>query len=296
MIRAENLRKVYGSLVAVDDLSFEIAQGETFGLLGPNGAGKTTTIHMVIGAVSSDGGTVVIGDVNDTRRPEVRRRIGFAPQALSLYDGLTAEENLRFFGTIYGLRGRGLDARVAWALEFSGLADRRGDRVGTFSGGMARRLNVAVALIHEPALLLLDEPTVGVDPQSRSHILDAIMDLGRGGMAILFTTHYMEVAQRLCDRVGIMDHGRMLDVGTPGELIARHGGVSVVEATLARPPRGDVTLPGVLDGDALRFESKRPLEEIAALSAAGVEFGTLNVRQPDLETVFLNLTGRRLRD
>lgn len=296
MIRAEHLRKVYGSLVAVDDLSFEIARGETFGLLGPNGAGKTTTIHMVLGAVHSDGGTVVIGDVSDTRRPEVRRRIGFAPQALSLYDGLTAEENLRFFGTIYGLRGRGLDARVAWALKFSGLADRRGDRVGTFSGGMARRLNVAVALIHEPALLLLDEPTVGVDPQSRSHILDAIMDLGRGGMAILFTTHYMEVAQRLCDRVGIMDHGRMLDVGTPGELIARHGGVSVVEATLARPPRGDVTLPGVLDGDALRFESRRPLEEIAALSAAGVEFGTLNVRRPDLETVFLNLTGRRLRD
>jgi ABC-2 type transport system ATP-binding protein len=296
MIRTEALCKRFGDKVAVAELDLAIPEGEFFCFLGPNGAGKTTTIHMIVGALPSDDGTVVIGDSNDTRRPEVRRHIGFAPQALSLYDGLTGEENLRFFASIYGLRGRHLDERVAWALDFAGLTDRRRDLVSTYSGGMARRLNVACALLHEPTMLLLDEPTVGVDPHSRNHILEAIEGFQRSGLAVLLTTHQMEVAQRLCDRVGIMDHGKMLDVGSPAELIARHGGLSAVEATLARPPKADIHLPGAFEDDTLRFDSARPLEEVAALSAAGVEFATLNIHRPDLETVFLNLTGRRLRD
>ncbi len=296
MIRVEQLRKAYPSVVAVDGISFEVAVGETFGLLGPNGAGKTTTMQMLVGVLSPDAGTVTIADAGRPTGADARRQIGLAPQQLSLYDALTGYENLAFFGRLYGLSGRELKDRVAWALDFAGLTDRANDRVKTYSGGMQRRLNMATALIHDPKVLLFDEPTVGVDPQSRNRIFDSIDALKAEGRTIIYTTHYMEEAQRLCDRVAIMDHGKILALDTVDSLIAQHGGKSAVTAELERPPDDPGVLPEPLDGSALRFDTAEPLEDVGRLATAGVKFLTLKIDRPDLETVFLALTGRRLRD
>ncbi len=296
MIEARDLRKSFGEIAAVDGVSFALARGETFGLLGPNGAGKTTTILLLVGALAPDGGDVVVDGSADPTRPAVRRAIGVAPQALSLYAELTGEENLEFFGRLYGLEGHALRDRVARGLALAGLESRRGDRVSTYSGGMQRRLNLACALVHDPPLLLLDEPTVGVDPQSRSHIFDSIEALRKEGRTILYTTHYMEEAQRLCDRVAIMDHGRVLALDTVERLIERHGGPAVIEAELIRPPADPSRIPWRVDGTSLRIETGRPLEDVARLASAGLPLASLNVRRPDLEAVFLSLTGRRLRD
>ena len=295
MIKVESVEKSFGPLKAVDGISFEIARGETFGLLGPNGAGKTTTISMLIGILNPDAGTVAITGIGDPAEPNTRRAIGFAPQSLSLYEELTARENLKFFAQLYEYSGQQLRERIDWAFEFSGLADRQRDRVSTFSGGMKRRLNMACALIHEPKILLMDEPTVGVDPQSRNHIFDRIEELKQAGCTIIYTTHYMEEAERLCDRVGIIDHGRLLAVDSIDALIDSRGGRSVVLAELEQIPDG-VELPGALEETALRFESDEPLREVGRLSDAGVRFQTLQVTRPDLESVFLSLTGRSLRD
>lgn len=296
MIQVADLRKSYGSLVAVDGVTFEVRRGETFGLLGPNGAGKSTTIGMMIGVLTPDGGSITVGGSGRPTDPATRRTIGVAPQTLALYEELTAEENLRFFARLYGLSGAAVGERVAWALEFSGLEDRRRDRVKTFSGGMKRRLNMAVALVHDPQVIFFDEPTVGVDPQSRNHIFERIDRLKSTGRTIVYTTHYMEEAQRLCDRVAIMDHGRILDLDSVELLVQRHGGRSVVKAELARAPGDGALLPAPLDGLSLRFESERPFDEIGRLTTAGVSFQTLEVARPDLEVVFLALTGRSLRD
>jgi ABC-2 type transport system ATP-binding protein len=296
VIQVTNLRKAYGPIVAVDGVSFEIRAGETFGLLGPNGAGKTTTIHLMAGALRPDTGEVRLNGAADPTRPDVRRQLGIAPQEIALYDELTAAENLLFFGKLYGLSGKALHDRVAWALDLVGLTDRRNDRARTYSGGMQRRLNLACALVHDPPVVFLDEPTAGVDPQSRNHLFENFAALAKQGRTILYTTHYMEEAQRLCDRVAIMDRGKVLALDTVEGLIRRHGGRSVVEAELERPPADPAGLPGRLEGTSLRFETEQPLEEIARLSAAGIPFRSLRVDRPDLEAVFLALTGRRLRD
>lgn len=274
------ITKRYGTLAAVDGLSLEVARGEIFGLLGPNGAGKTTLIHCAIGLLEPDGGEVLVGGENP-REPQVRARMGIAPQVLSLYELLTAEENLSFFGEIYGLRGHHLSERVTSALEFVGLENRRRDAVKTYSGGMRRRLNLAAALVHDPEILLFDEPTVGVDPQSRNSIFDNILALKREGRTIIYTTHYMEEAERLCDRVGIMDHGRLLALDTVKGLLAAQGGLPrlVVET----------------DGREIEVLSPNPLAELNRLaSTAPIE--RFRLEQPTLENVFLNLTGRTLRD
>jgi ABC-2 type transport system ATP-binding protein len=294
MISVNGLRKSYGALVAVDGVSFEVRPGETFGLLGPNGAGKSTTIHMLAGVLRPDAGTIRIEGASDPTRPEVRARIGMAPQALSLYDTLTGEENLTFFARMYGLRGPRLKERVGWALEFAGLVDRRRHKLKTYSGGMKRRINLACALVHDPPVIYLDEPTAGVDPQSRNHLFENIEALARQGRTVLYTTHYMEEAQRLCQRVAIMDHGRVLALDTVPGLLARYGGKAVVEVDLAAPPPAG--LPGTLDGNRLRIETDRPLDELGRLAAAGVAVASFRLDQPDLERVFLALTGRRLRD
>jgi ABC-2 type transport system ATP-binding protein len=296
MIQVRGLRKSYGTVVAVDNVSFEIQQGETFGLLGPNGAGKTTTIHVLTGALRADAGEVLINGTPDPTRLEVRRQIGIAPQALALYDQLTSEENLAFLGKLYGLRGAKLKERVQWGLEFAGLADRRGDRIATYSGGMKRRLNLACALIHNPTVIFLDEPTAGVDPQSRNYIFEGIANLAKQERTIVYTTHYMEEAQRLCDRVAIMDHGRILALNKVESLIKQFGGQAVIEAELEHLPPEPARIPGRLDGLMLHFESDRPFEEGARMAAEGVTFKTFHVEQPNLEGVFLALTGRRLRD
>jgi ABC-2 type transport system ATP-binding protein len=238
----------------------------------------------------------MIGGADDPSRANCRRQLGAAPQALAIYDELTAQENLRFFGSLYGLRGRELSTRVTTALEIAGLVERQGDRVSTFSGGMKRRLNLVCALVHDPPVLFLDEPTVGVDPQSRSLIFSQIEKLRDAGRTIIYTTHYMEEAQRLCDRVAIIDQGKILDLDTVDNLIDRHGGTAIVKAELDHEPDESASLPGQLDGLQLTFKSDQPLEEIAQLSGAGIVFRTLRVDRPDLESVFLNLTGRRLRD
>ena len=292
MLRVDNLRKSYGALAAVDGVSFEIRRGESFGLLGPNGAGKTTTIHMLAGVLAPSSGTIALDGVSG----DLRRSLGLAPQSLSLYLDLTAEENAAFFGGLYGLAGLRLRQRVDAVLDLVGLNDRRRDRVRTFSGGMQRRLNLACALVHDPPFLMLDEPTVGVDPQSRNRIFENIELLKRQGRTLLYTTHYMEEAERLCDRVAIMDHGRLLALDTVDRLVDAHGGRSVLSARLRRPPADPARLPWPVQGNELRVETERPYEDLARLTAAGVEIDRLHVDRPDLEAVFLALTGRSLRD
>ena len=281
MLRLSNLRKTYGSLVAVDDLTLEIKLGEVFGLLGPNGAGKTTTVNMAVGLLPPDAGTIDVGGRGAPTAAAVRARIGVAPQSLAIYEELTGGENLSFFGRLYGLRGRALADRVGWALAFVGLEDRRRDRAGTYSGGMKRRLNLAVALLHEPDVLLLDEPTVGVDPQSRNSIFEKISAMQAQGNTIVYTTHYMEEAQRLCDRVGIIDKGKLLALDTVDGLIAAHGGKSVLTAQTS-------------DGE-LQIETDDPVAELQRLQGDR-QLERFRVDRPDLERVFLNLTGRHLRD
>ena len=297
MIAAQSLGKDYGSVRAVDEISFEIHAGEAFGLLGPNGAGKTTTLHMLTGVLDPDRGSVALEGQGSPADPELRRMIGVAPQELAIYEELSAEENLRFFGKLYGLEGWRLKERVDWALEFSRLQDRRKDRAAKYSGGMKRRLNLACALVHDPRILFCDEPTVGVDPQSRNHIFESIETLRAEGCTLVYTTHYMEEAQRLCDRVAIMDQGRILALDEVQDLITQHGGSSRVEAELATDHGEQLAgLDCEVDGRNLRFETERPFDTVAELGRTGLEVANLRVDRPDLERVFLNLTGRKLRD
>jgi ABC-2 type transport system ATP-binding protein len=296
MIEVAELRKSFGATNAVAGVSFSVRAGETFGLLGPNGAGKSTTIAMLTGALAPDSGSIRINGEGSPSEAAMRLEIGIAPQALSLYEELSAGENLAFFGRLYQLSGSKLSSRIDWALAFAGLSDRRKHRVKTFSGGMKRRLNLAVALVHDPRVIFLDEPTAGVDPQSRNHIFEAIEQLRAEHRTVVYTTHYMEEAQRLCDRVAIMDHGKILDLDTVPALVERYGGRSVIKAELLSPPGDASLLPAPLDGTSLRFESERPLEEVGRLTSAGITFQTLEITRPDLETVFLTLTGRSLRD
>jgi len=296
MIQVQNLEKSYGDLKAVDGVSFQVARGEAFGLLGPNGAGKSTTISIMVGVLDADSGSVVIDGDKKSSHASSRRLIGVAPQSLSLYEEFSGNENLKFFGELYGLKGSKLKDRVNWSLEFAGLTEQAKKRVKTYSGGMKRRLNLACALVHNPQIILLDEPTVGVDPQSRNHIFDSIEKLKSQGRTIIYTTHYMEEAQRLCDRVAIMDHGKLLALGTIGQLIEQYGGNSVVTAELRKIPEFTSGLPGRLEGTSLRIESTKPMDDIATLTSTGLTFESLHIDQPDLETVFLSLTGRSLRD
>jgi ABC-2 type transport system ATP-binding protein len=276
-----DLRKAYGATVAVDGLSLRVEPGEILGLLGPNGAGKSTTVHLALGLLTPDAGTVAIDGLGPPTLAAVRRHLGLAPQSLALYTDLTGEENLRFLGRVYGLGGRHLEARVDWALDFAALADRRHDRVGGYSGGMQRRLNLAAALLHEPRLVLLDEPTAGVDPQSRNAIIERILELRRAGLTVVYTTHYMEEAERLCDRVAIVDHGKVLAIDTVAGLLRTHGAESVLVATVG--------------GEVRRIPTPDPAGALTRLVAeARVE--DFHVERPDLEQVFLRLTGRRLRD
>lgn len=282
MLQIKEVRKRYGPTVAVDGISLSVRAGEVFGLLGPNGAGKSTTIAMAVGLLRPDSGDVAIEGLGSPADPEVRRAIGLAPQTLALYDDLTGAENLSFFGSLYGIGGAALAGRVDAMLEFVGLADRRKHKVKTYSGGMKRRLNLAAALVHEPRILFLDEPTAGVDPQSRNAIFENIRELQRRGLTVIYTTHYMEEAQRLCDRVGVIDRGRLLAVDTVAGLIGAHGGrPSVVILT----DEGETTV-----------ETDDPLAEAARALRDGGAVRGVRVENATLESVFLSLTGRSLRD
>jgi len=309
MLRCTDLHKSYGSLTAVDGVSFEIRSGETYGLLGPNGAGKTTTISIVAGVLEADSGEVTLDGRRMTPSAlDAKELIGYVPQDVALYPDLSARENLRFFASLYRIERREARERVAEVLEVVGLAERADEQVKKYSGGMKRRLNIAVGLIHRPALLILDEPTVGVDPQSRNSILDSIEALSREGMAVLYTTHYMEEAERLCDRVGIVDLGHLIAEGPPRSLTAELGQAEhitmVVEGDLARAVAAVDALPvagrttgdqGVVDVLVTEAESALP-EVMQAVLGTGASIRSITIQEPDLEVVFLHLTGKRLRD
>lgn len=309
VLEVSGLHKSFGQLQAVRDISLHIAAGETYGLLGPNGAGKSTTISMIVGLLTPDRGEVrVLGRPMTTKTTAPRAAIGLVPQELALYPDLTARQNLRFFGRLYGLKGAALDGRVERVLDVVGLTDRADGQTGEFSGGMKRRLNIGIALLHEPKLLVLDEPTVGVDPQSRNAILDSVQELASGGMAVLYTTHYMEEAQRICDRIAIIDEGQLKAEGTRAELtrtvgtsdtiVVRVSGSPEAAAAAVREVDG-VTSAGVVDdtvhlvaGDAAAITAA----VVDAVSRSGASVTSIEISQPDLESVFLHLTGRALRD
>jgi ABC-2 type transport system ATP-binding protein len=290
-------------------VSLTIEEGETFGLLGPNGAGKTTTISMVCGLLERDDGSVTVnGEEITTGSTRGRAAIGLVPQDLALYPDLTGEENLRFFGHLYGMTAERLDDRVAEVLEVVGLADRKDDQTKEYSGGMKRRLNIGVGLLHEPRLLILDEPTVGVDPQSRNAILESVESLSREGMAVLYTTHYMEEAERLCDRVAIIDEGRIQAEGTRRELVSLVGEKDRVaisgSGNLAQAAEALRSVPGVTDAtssdhriEVLATDASSILPELLArVSSSGSSITGVEVVEPNLEAVFLHLTGKALRD
>ena len=309
VLSCRGLRKAYGERVAVDDVGFSIARGETYGLLGPNGAGKTTTISIVCGLLTRDAGEVTVaGRPMGPGATAAKAAIGLVPQDVALYDDLSAGENLRFFGRLQGLDRRELAERVAEALELVGLTDRAGDRVSEYSGGMKRRANIAAGLLHRPRLLVLDEPTVGVDPQSRNAILESVETLGGEGLSVLYTTHYMEEAERLCDRIGIIDEGRLVAEGTRRELIAGLGVGDRVDVggsgDLAAFAEACAALPGSAGVDRrdggvvvrVTDGSTALAGIVAAAERSGVAIAGIELVEPDLEDVFLGLTGKALRD
>lgn len=297
MLKVEALNKSFAQTPVVGNLSFEIAAGESFGLLGPNGAGKTTTIKMLVGALPPDSGTLTLHGQSLHESAEMRRKLGVAPQSLSLYENLSARENLVFFAKLYGLRGQELKKRVDGALDLADLASRQNDLVGTFSGGMQRRLNFACAVVHDPDLIILDEPTVGVDPQSRDHLFRSIERAKSEGKTILYTTHYMDEAERLCDRIAIMDKGSFLAVDTVAELVSKYGGDATITGELEEGLQGKLENKDLKwDGEAFQLKSPEPVKAIADLAASGLPFKALHIKQANLESVFFNLTGRTLRD
>ena len=306
---AEALVRRFGDLTAVDGVSFRIERGETYGLLGPNGAGKTTTINMVAGLIAADEGTVTVaGERMNPSSVAPKRHIGLVPQDLAIYPELTARENLTLFGRLQGMTGPELRKRVDEVIELIGLTERAKDLSKEFSGGMKRRLNIGIGLLHQPTLLILDEPTVGVDPQSRNQILESVERLSVEGMAVLYTTHYMEEAERLCDRVGIIDSGKLQAEGTQDELIRLTQGADHIRLAGS----GDTSAAAdalralssvqqvVVDRHSLQLTVTDAPAAVAQIvtsaTGAGMGLADVEITRPDLESVFLHLTGKALRD
>jgi ABC-2 type transport system ATP-binding protein len=313
MIMIRNLRKTYpgAAAPAVDGLDFYIRKGEIFSLLGPNGAGKTTTLSMMSCLIEPDEGEIEVAGFSTSRQPlEVKRTIGVVPQDIALYPNLSARENLLFWGRMSGLGGSELRQRTEDMLTRVSLADRANDRIETFSGGMKRRINIAVGLLHQPQVLFMDEPTVGIDPQSRRSILEMIKTLNEDGMTILYTTHYMEEAQELSDRIGIIDRGKLMALGTLGELTHLVGEHDILEIqtgeeflppeltpSLEAHPEVHRVTPDIGTMQLLVEDGNRTLADILQVfNQNNVRVSSVNIREPNLEAVFLHLTGRALRD
>jgi ABC-2 type transport system ATP-binding protein len=309
MFRIENLSKRYGEIRAVAGVSFEVGKGELYGLLGPNGAGKTTTMSMMSGLLAPDEGRIVFDGIDLAAEPiRVKAELGIVPQETALYETLSARENLRFWGGFYGLAGRDLDRAVDRVLELTGLSPRAKEPVKNFSGGMKRRLNLGIGLVHGPRAVLMDEPTVGIDPQARLNILEVVRDVAASGTTIVYTTHYLEEAETLCDRIGIMDHGRLLAEGTLDELKRRSGNREVVtvrggfdeaqaQAALAALPGAQLVSAEAgkavftVDGAA-----RGSLELVQRLLGGVLPAEGIEIAPPSLNRLFLDLTGRELRD
>ena len=315
IVQVRNLKKQYDppdGIWAVKGVSFEIHQGEIFSLLGPNGAGKTTTISMLSCLIApTEGDAAIDGHSIRNAAMQVKQTIGVVPQEIALYPTISARENLQFWGRMYGLRGKKLKARVAAALDIAGLSDRANDKVETYSGGMKRRLNIAVGLLHEPKVLFLDEPTVGIDPQSRRRILDTIKTLNEQGLTVLYTTHYMEEAEELSHRIAIIDHGEIIALGALDELTRLVGEDDMVRLAVEYNGADRESLAGQLrrvqgvhqvaaeDGQViLRVEDADTVlaDAVMCVSRAGAHVRRLEIAEPNLEAVFLHLTGRALRD
>jgi ABC-2 type transport system ATP-binding protein len=308
-IQLLGLQKRYGDLTAVRPLDFSVGRGEIFSLLGPNGAGKSTTIAMLSCLLPPTGGDArLMGHSIQSEPRAVKSTIGVVPQEIAIYEDLSARQNLLFWGRMVGLKGDRLKRRVEETLELVELTDRQHDLAGHYSGGMQRRLNIAIALLHEPQIVILDEPTVGIDPQSRRKILDGIKELNRRGVTILYTTHYMEEAQELSHRIAIMDHGRLIAQGTHAELVKLVGGLSRIRLTLSRKPTDLLAMWRMLTNvhsvgeengivSLLVKDSTLVLPTLFESAArANVQVTAMELQEPDLEAVFLHLTGKALRD
>ena len=310
MIEVRDLVKKYGSHKAVDGVSFDVARGELFGLLGPNGAGKTTTIGVLSTLLRADGGQVRIGGHDVAASPaHVRRLIGVVPQEIALYTDLTARDNLQFWGRLHGLAGAALDRRVEELLVMADLADQAKRKVEAFSGGMQRRLNLVAGLIHEPEVLFLDEPTVGIDAQARTRILDLIAGLGRQGLTVIYTTHYLEEAEQLCDRIGVIDRGRLVALGDKESLIGQVGDVDLIRLHLPAGRQADFAAACAGWDGCAGVGERRGKVEVRTPDGArllpriqdwlrdnGLPLEQLEIERPNLETLYLNLTGRGLRE
>jgi len=309
VLEVKSLRKEFGDLVAVDGISFDIQEGEIFGFLGPNGAGKTTSISMICGLLTPTAGEVFVEGVSILKNPrEVKKRLGVVPQEVAIYEELSARENLAFWGGIFGMRGGELNSRVDELLEQVGLEDRAKEPTKNFSGGMKRRLNLALGLVHNPKLILLDEPTVGIDPQARRNILDVVRSIVSTGRTVLYTTHYLEEAEELCDRLAIIDHGKILSQGTVADLKTQLGEGSLLTV------QGDFQA-AVLNEAVATVEGLMPIEiddkramllvtrdgpgishSLESLFSSGLTFDDISIKEPNLEDLFLKLTGRELRN
>jgi ABC-2 type transport system ATP-binding protein len=309
ILEVKQLSKRFGKLQAVAEVSFDVQEGEAFGLLGPNGAGKSTTISMLFGLLTPDSGSISVAGKTMRDDPlAVKRSLGYVPQEIALYPELSARENLDFWGRLYGLSGAYLKQRTEEVLDVVGLTDRAKGKVGTFSGGMKRRINIAAALLHQPRILIMDEPTVGIDPQSRNHILETVKQLNQQGMTVIYTSHYMEEVEYLCSRIGIIDHGQIIAQGTVPELRQIVGQdseiVIAVQGLRVEQLKQLSTLEHVrrarLQAEELHVASPQPALALGVISSylaeAGVNMRSIRISEPNLETVFLHLTGRALRD
>ncbi|MGD8455403.1 MAG: ABC transporter ATP-binding protein [Anaerolineales bacterium] len=308
-IQVKDLHKTFDDIQAVKGVDFNIEKGEIFSLLGPNGAGKSTTISILAGLLKpSQGEAFVMGNSVTQALNEAKKHVGFVPQDIALYEDLSARENLNFWGKMYGLRGQDLNQRVDEILEIVGLTDRQKDRVGKYSGGMKRRINIGVALLHKPDIVFMDEPTVGIDPQSRRNILDSVKVLNQQGMTVLYTTHYMEEAQELSDHIAIMDLGKVIATGTHQELVKIVGELDRIELMISTPSEAVMSdwkaTTGVKEASAenglvtlLVDDSNVVLPKLFdTANKVDTRITSVEIFEPNLETVFLHLTGRALRD
>jgi ABC-2 type transport system ATP-binding protein len=310
IVKFDQVTKKFGDVTAVDKVSLEIQEGEIFGLLGPNGAGKSTAINMITGLLSIDKGSIGIYG-KDVRKDKMTTRsyVGIVPQDIAIYEDLTSLENVKFFASLYGLRGKQLEEAALEALEFTGLSEKKNQMPKSFSGGMKRRLNIACAIAHKPKLIIMDEPTVGIDPQSRNHILQSVKKLNEMGSTIIYTSHYMEEVEEICTRIAIMDHGKVIALGTCSELENMINDRDVVVVTISEPAsKVDENIireiPGVENVDigenTVKITSAREVTNLDKIIQYFIEndltIKSVESKTPDLETVFLSLTGRKLRD
>ncbi|MDI9500153.1 MAG: ABC transporter ATP-binding protein [Acetivibrionales bacterium] len=310
IVKMDQVTKKFGDVTAVDRVSLEIREGEIFGLLGPNGAGKSTAINMITGLLTIDKGSIsILG--SDVRRDKMTAKsyVGIVPQDIAIYEDLTSLENVKFFASLYGLGGKELEAAALEALEFTGLSEKKKEFPKSFSGGMKRRLNIACAIAHKPRLIIMDEPTVGIDPQSRNHILQSVKQLNKQGSTIIYTSHYMEEVEEICTRIAIMDHGKVIALGTCRELENMVNDKDVVVVTVSDPvskvnEKSIREIPGVenvaVGENTIKITSAKEVTNLDRIIQYFIKnsftIKSVESKTPDLETVFLSLTGRKLRD